>query len=234
MKKSILAMVIVLLLAQSAYAHYFWVEQEAGRFRISWGHYPETGPYEPEKVNMVKAYDRHGKEIRIERKDGKDTVYIHTKSAVLMMTLSSEGSFLVTTPDGKKRLTKREAQKTGLQIIDAVYSYQFAKSLFGYSDEAARPAGMRFEIVPQKNPYTLKPGDILPIKVFFEGRPAEGVAIAINNEKDTVKSNKKGIANITISEKGMQIVSAKKRIPAKDNPDADYLSYTTVLTFELK
>ena len=93
---------------------------------------------------------------------------------------------------------------------------------------------MKFEIVPLKNPYILKSEEVLPIKVFFDGRPVEGAAIAINNNKETVKSNKDGIAGIKISEKGMQSVSAKKRIPAKDNPDADYLSFTTVLTFDLK
>ncbi|MCG2722774.1 MAG: DUF4198 domain-containing protein [Thermodesulfovibrionales bacterium] len=234
MKKCILAMVVVLLFTQSAYAHHFWVEKETDKFKISWGHYPETGPYEPEKVKMVKAYDKQGKEVKLERKDEKDTVYLYAKETVLMVTLSSEGSFLVTTPEGKKRLTKREAQKTGLQIIDAVYSYQFAKSIFGYSNAATKPAGMKFEIVPLKNPYALKPEELLPIKVFFEGRPVEGAVITINNKKETVKSNKDGIAGIKISEKGMQSVSAKKRIPAKDNPDADYLSFTTVLTFDLK
>ena len=164
-------MVIVLLLTQSVYAHHFWVEKEADRFKVSWGHYPETDPYEPEKVKMVKAYDKKGKEVKLERKDEKDKVYLHAKGVVMMMTLSSEGSFLVTTPEGKKRITKREAQKTGLQIIDAVYSYQFAKSLFGYSDTATKPAGMKFEIVPLKNPYILKPEEVLPIKVFLmEGR----------------------------------------------------------------
>lgn len=235
MKQGIFAMVIVLLAAHSAYAHHFWVEKEADGFRVAWGHYPETGPYEPDKVKVVKAYDGKGKQIGLDRRDGRDTVYVRAKKGeVLMITLSSEGSFLVTTPDGKKRLTKREAQKQGLQIVDAVYSYQFAKSLFGYSDAATKPAGMKFELVPLKNPSSLKPGDMLPVRIYFEGRPEEGAVVAINNGRETVKSDNDGIAGITISATGMQSVSAKKRIPAKDNPDADYLSFTTVFTFELK
>ena len=86
MKKCILAMVVVLLFTQSAYAHHFWVEKETDKFKVSWGHYPETYPYEPEKVKMVKAYDKQGKEVKLERKDEKDTVYLHAKKSVLMVT----------------------------------------------------------------------------------------------------------------------------------------------------
>ncbi|MBM4135986.1 MAG: DUF4198 domain-containing protein [Nitrospira sp.] len=234
MKKRILAIVVILLFAQSASAHHLWIEKDGDRFRVSWGHYPETDPYEPERVKEVKAFDKKGKEVTFERKDEKDKVFLLSKKDIPMITLSFEGGYLVTTPEGKKRLTKREAQKTGLQVIDAIYSYQFAKSLFGNSDTASKPAGMKFEIMPLKNPHALKLEDLLPIKVLFDGRPVEGASIEINNNKETVKTNKEGIANMKVSEKGKQFIVAKKRIPAKGDPNADYLSFTTVLTFELK
>ncbi|MBM4141174.1 MAG: DUF4198 domain-containing protein [Nitrospira sp.] len=234
MKKLILVMAVILLFTQSASAHHFWVEKEADRFKILWGHYPETEPYEVERIKDVKAFDKKGKEVKLERKDEKDKVFLSSKGDVSMITLSSEGGFLVTTPEGKKRLTKREAQKKGLQLIDSIYSSQYAKSIFGYSDAVTEPAGMKFEVVPLKNPYVLKPEELLPIKVFFDGRPIEGVTIEIKSNKETVKTNKDGIASIKMSEKGMQSILAKKRIPTKDNPDADYQSFTTILTFELK
>lgn len=234
MKKLILVMAVILLFTQSASAHHFWVEKEADRFKVSWGHYPETEPYEAERVKEIKAYNKKGKEVKLERKDEKDKVYLLSKRDISMITFSFDGGFLVTTSEGKKRLTKREAQKTGLQLIDSVYSSQFTKSLFSYSDDATKPAGMKFEIVPLKNPHVLKPEELLSIKVYFDGSPVEGVTIEMNSNKETIKTNKEGIANIKMSGKGMQSILAKKRIPAKDNPDADYLSFTTVLTFELK
>lgn len=234
MKKLITVMLVILLFTQSASAHHLWIEKEGDMFKIAWGHPPEIDPYEPERVIEVKAFDRKGKEVKLDRKDEKDKVFLSSKGDVSMITLSFEGGFFVTTPEGKKRLTKREAQKTGLQLIDSVYSSQYAKSLFGYSDAVTKPAGMKFEIVPLKNPYVLKPEELLPIKVFFEGRPMEGVPIEIKSNKETVKTKKDGIASIKMSEKGMQFVLAKKRISTQGNPDADYLSFTTVLTFELK
>lgn len=233
-KKVFSAIIFVLLLTQAAYAHHLWIEKEGNVFKVLWGHPPEINPYEPEKLKEVKAFDNKGKETVLERKNDKDTVYLSSKSDISMIVVSLEGGYLVTTPDGKKRLTKREAAKAGLQVIDSIYSSQFAKGLFAYSNSMTKPAGMKFEIVPLKNPYVLKPEELLSIKVFFDGRPVEGVTIEINDNKETVKTNKEGIANIKMSEKGIQSILAKKRIPAKDNLDADYLSFTTVLTFKLK
>ncbi len=234
MKKLILTIVVIFLFTQSAVAHHLWAEKEANKFRIMWGHYPEIYPYAPEQIKEIKAFDRKGKEVNVQRKDEKDNVYLFSNANISMITISLDNGFLVTTPEGKKSLTKREAQKTGLQVIDSVYSYQFAKSLFGSSYAAVKPTGMKFEIVPLKIPHALKPTDTLPVKVLLNGMPAEGINIEINNNKETIKTNNEGIANLKMSEKGKQSIVAKKRIPVKDNPDADYLSYTTVLTFELK
>ena len=119
-------------------------------------------------------------------------------------------------------------------MIDSFYSSQFAKSLFAPSDAVINPVGMKFEIVPLKNPYTLKADGLLPIKVLFEGKPLEGAAINLNAHKEAAKTDRDGIANIPIAGQGMQVISATYRVATKDNPDADYLSFTTVLTMGLK
>ena len=151
-----------------------------------------------------------------------------------MIVVSLEGGHLVTTPDGKKTFTKREAAKAGLQVIDSIYSSQFAKGLFAYSNSITKPSGARFEIVPLMNPYKLKPNDRLPVRIYLDGKPLEGATVQAENYAEAGKTDKEGHFNVKVSEKGMQIILAKYRIPTKDNPDADYLSYTTVLTFEVK
>ncbi|MBI4621141.1 MAG: DUF4198 domain-containing protein [Desulfobacterales bacterium] len=235
MKKIIFSvMVIIFLLSQAAFAHHLWVEKEGGRFKIAWGHPPKVDSYEPDRVKEIRAFNKKGKEITLKRTDEKDKVYLSSKEDVSMITLSFEGGYLVSTPDGKKRLTKRDAQKAGLQVIDSFYSSQFAKSLFAFSDAVIKPVEMKFEIVPLKNPYTLKPDGLLPIKVLFEGKPLGGATINVNAHKEAAKTDRDGIVNIPIAGQGMQVISATYRVTTKDNPDADYLSFTTVLTMELK
>lgn len=226
--------VIVLILIQPAFAHYLWIEKEGDIFKVLWGHPPETSPYEPEKLKEAKAFDSKGKKVLLARKNEKDAVNLSSKSDVSMIAVTFEGGYLVTTPDGKKRVTKREAVKAGLQIIDSIYSSQYAKGLFACSESTTKPSGLQFEIVPLKNPCKLKANDILPIRIYFDGKPLEGAKVETGNHVEAGKTDKEGQFSIKVSEKGMQIILAKYRIPTKDNPDADFLSYTTVLSWVIK
>ena len=107
MKKIIFpVMVIFLLLSQAAFAHHPWIEKEGDRFEVKWGHPPTAGPYEPGKVKEIRAFNKKGKEITLKRTDEKDKVYLSAKGDVSMITLSFEGVYLVSTPDGKKSLQK--------------------------------------------------------------------------------------------------------------------------------
>jgi nickel transport protein len=237
MKKSMLKLTVVVisfLLTQSAFAHHLWIEKDGGLYKVLWGHPPETSPYEPEKLKEAKAFDSMGREVSLARKNEKDVVYLSAKSDISMIFVSFEGGYLVTTPDGKKRVTKREAEKKGLQIIDSVYSTQYAKGVFLCSENTTRASGLKFEIVPLKNPCKMKPNEMVPFRIYFDGKPLEGATVETGNHAEAGTSGKDGIFNVKITKKGMHIILAKYRIPVKDNLDTDYLSYTTVLTFEVK
>jgi Domain of unknown function (DUF4198) len=73
------------------------------------------------------------------------------------------------------RASHGEARKPGRER----YS-KYAKALLlagtpdGYYDHQA---GFAIEIVPEKDPYLLKPGEQLPVKVLFQGKPAAGLSM---------------------------------------------------------
>ena len=236
MKKRILLIVIAavyFLSAQGAWAHHPWIEKEGDRFEVKWGHPPKAGPYEPGKVKEIKVIDKKGKAVKFTREDERDAVYVSSKPDVSMVTVFFEGGYIVKTPEGYKKVTKQEAQKSGMQIVDSLYYYQFAKSLFTYSQSVTNPVGMKFEIVPLINPFALTASQILPIKVLFEGKPIENIAVKVGKE-EVAKTDKDGIAKVQVNGKGMQVIVMTYRIPTKNNPDADSLSYTTVLTWDMK
>ncbi|HAX93131.1 MAG TPA: hypothetical protein DCY25_04135 [Bacteroidales bacterium] len=235
MKKNVFSVIVfVLLFTRAAFAHHLWIEKEGDIFKVLWGHPPETSSYEPEKLKEAKAFDSKGKKVPLARKNGKDGVYLSSKSDVSMIAVTFEGGYLVTTPDGKKRLTKREAVKAGLQIIDSIYSSQYAKGLFVCSESTTKPSGLQFEIVPLKTPCNLKPNDILTVRIYFDGKPIEGAIVETGNHAEAGKTDKEGQFSIKVSEKGMHIILAKYRMPTKDNSDADFLSYTTVFSWVTK
>lgn len=217
----------------SAFAHHPWVEKEEDRFIVKWGHPPKTDPYEPKRVKDIKAFDLKGREITLKRTDEKDKVYLSSNVDVSMITLSFEAGYRVTTPEGRKRMTKTEAQRLGIQVVDSFYASQFAKSIFKHSDNVTKPVGMKLEIVPLKNPLSLKQGEILQVKVLYEGKPLADAVVETGNHKDAGRTGADGIANIEISGQGMQIVISRYRIVSSD-PDVDFLSFTTVLIWEAK
>jgi uncharacterized GH25 family protein len=67
-------------------------------------------------------------------------------------------------------------KKEGILDKDAVEYYsKFAKTLVQVGDSldntAIRPLGLLIEIVPAENPYSLKKGDELEVKVLYRGEP---------------------------------------------------------------
>lgn len=91
------------------------------------------------------------------------------------------------------------------------------------------------ELVPLKNPLALKVGDTLPFQVFYNGKPLAGAAVRAEGvEKDALKTDPNGRAEIVIKKKGFQIVVANQKTPTPKDPDADVLSETANLTFEVK
>jgi len=78
----------------------------------------------------------------------------------------------------KGRVHHKIGPKTDLRgVILSLYYEKYAKALImvGTEDTSAykNPVGHKIEIVPLRNPSTLKVGDFLPIQVLFDGKPAK-------------------------------------------------------------
>jgi hypothetical protein len=60
-----------------------------------------------------------------------------------------------------------------------IYS-KYTKAILATTHDAlaCRPVGQKMEIVPQRNPATLKPGERLPIQVLLDGTPISGVRVS--------------------------------------------------------
>lgn len=232
---SVLGILLVFMFLSPVFAHDIWVEKKDGKFLVLYGHADKNKfeSIEPAKIKEVKGFDKNGKDVTVKIEQDKDSLSISPAKEVAAIELFFDGGYWVKTTEGYKNISKREAK----EYIESMQSIKYSKTLFTWNRTFSEPFGMRFEIVPLKNPFDVKKGKLLPIKVLFEGKPLEGAAIKVvvyGKETATeLTTNKEGTANITI-EKGIQIVSARHKIPMKDNPDADNLSLGTALTFEAK
>lgn len=120
---------------------------------------------------------------------------------------------------------------------------RYSKLLVGRLEElASKPVGHALEIVPQRDPSTLKPGDQLPIVVLFKGKPladAQVSAVYANAKLTgheypvTTRTDSEGKASLKLDRSGLWYARITYMQPAKDDPEVDWRSYFSTVTFEI-
>ncbi|HEY0319601.1 MAG TPA: DUF4198 domain-containing protein [Pyrinomonadaceae bacterium] len=109
-------------------------------------------------------------------------------------------------------------------------------------DTYKRIANQRLEIVPQNNPYNLKPGGTLRLRVFFEGQPLKDTRIFAYNRLATDEQARvlsaglsaDGTAAFTLDRAGVWLVRLVYMRPCAGCNDADWESFWAAYTFELR
>jgi len=234
MRNCSIALVLFAVTAPAAYAHHLWVTKTSDTYDVARGLAPDRiDPYSPECVRAIKAFDCDGQEIPIQRMDGKERVRFQTPRDPVLVTVGCEWGHRVDTTQGKKLMTKREAQQAGFRVIDSFSSTHFSKTLFGGGDPITKPAGMMFEIVPRENPFEVAPREQLSMQLIFDGKPLADTAVFSEKGQKT-KTDKNGIAHIQMKEEGQHLIWAKHRIPDTADPEPDYHVFRTFLTFEVR
>ena len=237
-KRILFAVIMLLSATQIVLAHDTWIEKRNEQLLVLRGHGGEVEAYDPALVKEAKALDAKGQAVEIEIVNNKENALLTTKrDSAIVGALYDSGYWLKTT-DGWKKATKREG-KGKYNIVESIKSKQWCKNILGATSESSKSVGQRFEVVPQKDPTTVRAGDKLPIKVIWDGKPVEGAVITTggghaSDKKDLLKTDKDGIANVMIEKAGFQMVKANHKIPVKDDPDADVLDLSSTITFHTR
>jgi nickel transport protein len=231
LKKLIVFCILMLVIATNAIAHDAWIEKKDGQFIVLYGHGDKTETYDAAKVKEVKAYGIDGRIVQVAVEKEGYPVIIKPKGKTALISLFFDNGFWSKTPDGYKNKPKKEAP----DAVESFHSVKYSKAILRWDDKFAKPLGVKMEIVPMKNPLSLKAGDNLPLKVFLDGKPVEGASVnAGGYHREDLKTDKNGTAEVKIEKSGFQIITAGIKIPLKDNPNADILSLSANITFEVK
>ena len=117
-----------------------------------------------------------------------------------------------------------------------------AKSLIlsGPSSETQgdRRLGFTLELVAEGNPYSIRSGGELPVRLTYENRPLAGaLVIAMNrlnpSEKQSARTDNEGRVRFRLNSGGMWLIKAVHMIPAPTGSNAEWASFWASLTFEL-
>ena len=100
-----------------------------------------------------------------------------------------------------------------------------------------RPVGFTLEIVPSISPYALKPGQLLPVQVLYQGRPLAGALVKLTNLEFDVRpvsmhlTDATGHAQFQVPRTGDWLLNVIWTQPIKNNPNADFETTFSSLTF---
>jgi nickel transport protein len=232
MKKSVLfILALTLLFASALYAHDTYVAKEGDAFVVMHGHHGKSEPYNPQLIKAAKAYDASGKEIAVTMKPQENRVLLAFAKDPALVEFVYDTGPRVKTPEGWKSLSKREAK----DALESKKWVKCVKQINQWNDRFSQPLAAKMEIVPMKNPLALKVGDKLSFQVLYDGKPLAGATVGAEGvEKDALKTDPNGRAEVAIKKSGLNIVSASQNTPTPNDPDADALGEIATLTFEVK
>ncbi len=141
--------------------------------------------------------------------------------------------------------TLEERRKTGELEKDAKERYgKHVKAILQVgkkqTDDYKTVLGYPVELVPQQNPYKLKKGDAIEILCLKDGKPLAGQVVLAGREENgkiiaapELRSDANGIVKLRLNGAGKWYVKFIN-MTKLDDPNLNYESKWTTLTFELK
>ena len=100
------------------------------------------------------------------------------------------------------------------------------------------PLGFTLELVAEKNPYALAPGDELPLRLTYDGAPIAGVLVTAFSKEHpgssvAARTDKEGRVKLRLASPGIWLAKAVHMIPLPAGEDAQFESFWASLTFAL-
>ncbi len=228
--KAIMLTSFLLMQASNVAAHEFWIEHSGKDFTLIYGHGAHREDFDVARVQDVKAFNAKGKAIEVQREKKDKALLLRPANEPALLLVGINNGYWSKTIYGWKNLPKRQASR----VVEAIRSFNYSKALVSWGDWAEKPIGdAKLDIIPLKNPFALKAGERLPVKVLYQGSPLPNVEVEGGDHDAVATTDKNGVAQVKIF-KGYQVITVTYREPLKSDPDADFFSTTTTLTFEVK
>lgn len=235
LSKSIAVTLLALAVVPAAQAHDFWFEVAGGKVYPLYGHPGDVASADKGRVIELAALGGDGKAVSLRGElkavDGKLSAPQGVKGAAVVAGWY-DGGFWVKNAQGFRNTSK-------LVVPDAQesrWSQKYAKALLPGGDAKAygQVVGQRFEIVPLADPFTLKAGAPLPVKVLLEGKPLAGVAITAGDshaaEAEKIVTDASGEAKLPLPA-GPVVVAVSHKVVGTAPALADQDGLSATLSF---
>jgi uncharacterized GH25 family protein len=242
-------------------AHDFWIEPSSFapqqgqivsvRLRVGQELIGDPVPRDPALVNQFVFEDAAGRRPLIGR-DGSDPAgYLRVEQQGLVVIGYASNPSTVDMPaekfnqylkdeglDAAAALrTKRNQNGVPARELFSRCAKSLTLSGAATSAQTDRRLGFTLELVAERNPYALRTGEELPVRLTYQGRPLAGALVVAMNKMDpkgklSARSDAEGRVRFRLPQFGMWMIKAVHMVPAPAG--ADWSSYWASLTFEYR
>lgn len=263
MRRTLLVFVTVLAASPPLGAHDFWIEPtgfmaDMGRvlgvkLRVGEEFHGAPVPRNGALIGDFIVVDAAGRRDVVGREGSDPAGLVRVTSPGLMVigyrsvpspvTLPAEKFTQYLKDEGLESvIAARERGKASQREGREIFS-RAAKSLVRSGATASgagdRALGFPIELVAERNPYQMRVGESLPVRLTFKNAPLAGALVVAFNQRSPyhrlrARSDQNGRATFAIDEPGPWLVKAVHMVPAAAGTHADWESFWASLTFEMQ
>lgn len=206
-------------LGAPAQAHDAWVEPADEGHIIHFGHAGQLETASQEKVRSLLVRDTQGQPLPSRLAQAQDGLRVHVAGEPALFALDYDNGYWSRDP-----ATKASVNKPRTEVPNATsgsHAAKYGKTVLRWSQAAAKPQGLRLEIVPLA---ATQPGagQALPVQVLLDGMPLAGARImrAHAEQEGAIVADTRGRAEVPVIA-GEQMLTVHHRIELIDDPRAD-------------
>ena len=259
------SLISVLLVISITQAHEFWLQPKKYRYKVGeevkidflvgenfTGEFWDMQKHRVEKLEMISAYGRKDLTSSVQPSRGNNVTYklgnegghlfiLQSGTSLAELDAAKFNAYLE--EDGLGNIIDRRKQRNEMdQPVKENYT-RLAKLLIQCGNRAdevyKRKLGLKLEIIPQADPYTLRAGDYLDCRVFFDGQPGAHQLVKvwsiIGNRifQQNIFTENDGSIRFPISSRGPWMISTVKMVPSEIE-GLDYQSFWASLVFGIE
>jgi uncharacterized GH25 family protein len=263
--KRIFAIFILCLTAALLQAHEFWLQPKKYRYnpgeeiRIDFmsggsftGEYWDLNRHKAEKFQLHLISGMKDLTAQVKNSKGNNLAYKADQEGTYLFSLQSNAVYIESEANEFNAYLKengldhileerKRLNQTDKPVRENYTCYgRLLVQVGSKTDETfKKKLGLRYEIVPEQNPYLLKTGDYLECKVYFDGKPAAFALVKVwsmvsnTTFLQNIYTEKDGSIKFPIGTKGPWMVSSV-RMSNSENKNADYQSQRASLAFGIQ